>query len=167
MRSKGTLGTEDLLRELSVDGDFDPGSVIRFNELVVKKVLSGFKVDHGALGVFDLTVSTDKVMRKPSDISVEDIYVDKIRHRLNEEFVKVMRKAGIEFKLDNKVKLTQEERLHNIMMLLEEEPVVDVAMACEVNETSSNVAGRDLQILVKQGVLLKCGVRKMARYCLV
>ncbi len=157
---------QDLLRELSVDDDFDPGSVIRFNELVIKKVLSGFKVDKGALGIFEMTVGTDKVVRKPGDLTAEDVYVDKIRHRLNEEFVKAVRRARIEFDLDNEVRLTQEERLSNIMMLLEEEPVIDVAMVCEVNDTSSNVAGKDLQLLVRQGVLMKSGVRRKARYCL-
>ena len=166
LKTKGVLDFNNLIEMLRTSRDFDPDSVIRYHRLIMDSLKSGYKVRLGALGSFVLGVHANKVLRNPADMKAEYIYVDRIRYKLDDDFVKEIRDAKIQIIIDNNLKMTQEERINNIILLFEKEAVINNQMVCEVNNTSSNVAGADLQYLVRKGVLMKQGSRKLATYCL-
>ncbi len=166
----GVRDVEVLVKKLCARSDYDPdvidGVVRQFLRLVLDSLESGYKVDLGALGSFVLAVHTDKAIHCPSDISSRDIYVDRIHHKIDDDFVREMRSADLEIVVSQKVAMTREERISNIMMLFETMAIINIDNVCEVNHCSRNVAGVDLQHLVRNKVLLKNRSRELATFCL-
>lgn len=162
--SKGTIKTEELVREISTDSSFSPGDVVgvltALERRLVTHLQNGYHVQLGEIGYFSCGLKARPVMDK-REIRAASIYVDHVNFRASSSFKRrckgMVKRVSSGEGFQESAHLPLEERKACVLTYLQTHPFITRTVYSTLTGLLQKRALADLKLFIQEGLIVSQG----------